>query len=60
MDSDIGYSDYGEGYLNPDLHDSMVIYSEDYPNRVDEYYDEYYIENLYLLEEEVLKQELEE
>lgn len=46
---DIGYSDYGEGYLNPDLHDPRVIYSEDYPNRVDEYYDE-----------EVLEQELEE
>lgn len=35
--------DYGVGYLNPDLHDPNIIYSEDYSDD-DEWYDDYYIE----------------
>ena len=49
----IGYSDHGVGYLDPDLHDPSIIYSDDYENYVDEFYDEYYI-NAYYLEEEWL------
>ena len=48
---DIGYSDHGVGYLDPDLHDPAIIYSEDYENTVDEDYDLYYIDALYLEED---------
>ena len=59
MKEEIGYPDHGVGYLDPDLHDPAILYSEDYPDTIDEYYDEYYIENLYELEE-LLKEEEEE
>ena len=41
----------GVGYLNPDLHDPNIIYSEDYPDD-DEWYDDYYLEAKYLDEED--------
>ena len=44
--------DYGVGYLDPDQHDPNIIYSEDYPEDDDEWYDEYYLEAKYLDEEE--------
>ena len=51
MKEEIGYTDHGVGYLDPDLHDPAVIYSDDYENTVDEDYDLYYIDALYLEED---------
>lgn len=36
--------DYGVGWLDPDLHDPSIIYSDDYEYEVDEFFDEYYME----------------
>ena len=46
--------DYGVGVLNPDLHDPSIIYSDDYPETDNEWYDEYYLEAKYFDEEDTL------
>lgn len=43
MNSDIGYSDHGVGYLDPDLHDPNIPH-EDVEDDYDEFVEPWYLE----------------
>lgn len=57
----IGYSDHGEGYLNPDLHDPRVQQLLDEEREIEAYYEDRREDTEYFLsvafEDESLKEE---